>query len=121
MANFPACKVEVSRSALRGRGQLAHVTFTDEHRFAVAEKVQVTACYFENCRMGMAEIMRQATTHLYAAATGVGHTAARLKDLLHDPERSRARVGCTERCAFRAGKLMPGRAVPTTVAEAARR
>lgn len=69
---------------MRGRGQLAHVTLTDEHRFAVAEKVQVTACYFENCRMGMAEIMRQATTHLYDAATRVGHTAARLKDLLHN-------------------------------------
>jgi Glycosyltransferase like family 2/HlyD family secretion protein len=69
---------------VRGRGQLVRVTLAPEHRFAVAEKIQVTGCYLENCRLGLGDIIRQALPHLQEVGRKLGPSLAHLKTLVGD-------------------------------------
>jgi hypothetical protein len=64
-----------------GRGQLVRVSFADEHRFAVAEKIHVTGCYLENCRVGLPEIIRTAIHGLKQVGNGIGRSVKRLRTL----------------------------------------
>jgi hypothetical protein len=43
---------------VRGRGQLVRVELMDANNFAVDQKVVVTSCYIENCRIGLAAMIR---------------------------------------------------------------
>jgi len=69
---------------VRGRGQLVRVTLSPQHRFAVAEKIQVTGCYLENCRMGLSDIIRQALPHLREVGSKIAHSLTHVKSLVGD-------------------------------------
>ncbi len=43
---------------VRGRGQLVRVELVDANNFAVDQKVVVTSCYLENCRIGLSAMIR---------------------------------------------------------------
>lgn len=43
---------------VRGRGQLARIELLGRNNFAVDQKVLVTSCYLENCRIGLSEMIR---------------------------------------------------------------
>lgn len=45
---------------VRGRGQLVRVQLSNPESFAVAEKIRLTSCYMEKCRLGVSEIIEAA-------------------------------------------------------------
>jgi len=49
---------------VRGRGQLVRVALTGPENFAVDQKVELTSCYLENCRLGVSELVQAAVTRL---------------------------------------------------------
>jgi multidrug resistance efflux pump len=50
---------------VRGRGQLVRVELSAPKDFALDEKVRLTSCYMENCRLGVSEIIQAALPNLF--------------------------------------------------------
>lgn len=45
---------------VRGRGQLVRVELADPESFALDEKIRLTSCYMEKCRLGVSDIIEAA-------------------------------------------------------------
>jgi multidrug resistance efflux pump len=43
---------------VRGRGQLVRVALSDHQNFAVDQKIHLTSCYLESCRLGVSEVIQ---------------------------------------------------------------
>lgn len=61
---------------VRGRGQLVRVELNNPGNFVLDEKIRLTSCYMEKCKLGVSEIIEAAIPDFLRGKTGVATASA---------------------------------------------
>lgn len=75
---------------VRGRGQLVRVALSDRENFAVDEKIHLTSCYLESCRLGVSEMIQAALPGIARSKRNLeasrGEPVTKISDTLRDSD-----------------------------------